>query len=66
MIKKLWFLTDGIKPIDVYESEKDAHKDYLKYEDDSDFQYYEYYELDVNELEDYPNEYDLALEEGYI
>jgi hypothetical protein len=66
MSRRLWFLTDGVKLISVFEKEKDAEKEYLKYEDDPDFAYYEYYAIDIDELDDYPEESDLALDEGFI
>ncbi len=66
MARKLWFVTDGVSLVDVFIRKNDAEREYLKFQDDPDFAYYEYYGLDVDELEDYPQEYDLALEEGYI
>ena len=66
MSKRLWFLTDGVKLIDVFLKENEVESAYRKYEDDPDFAYYEYYGIDIDELEDYPEEYDLALAEGFI
>ena len=66
MARKLWFVTDGVSLIDVFQRRDDAEKEYLKYQDDPDFSYYDYYGVEIDELEDYPQEYDLALEEGFI
>ena len=66
MSKKLWFVTDGVGLIDVFMRKNEAEDEYMRYKDDSDFMYYEYYGLDIDELEDYPAEYDLALEQGLI
>ena len=65
-MKKLWFLTDGVKLKGVFASRKDVEREYQKYEDDPDFAYYDYYEVNVNDLVDYPDEYELAMDEGYI
>lgn len=66
MSKRLWYLTDGVKLVDVFLRETEAESEYHKYEDDPDFAYYEYYALDIDELEDYPEECDLAMEQGFI
>ncbi|MDC7126366.1 MAG: hypothetical protein PQJ46_12415 [Spirochaetales bacterium] len=66
MGKTLWFLTNGVSLVDVFTRKTDAESEYMKFQDDPDFDYYEYYSLDIDELEDYPEEYDLALEQGYL
>ncbi len=66
MKDKLWFVTDGVSPIGCFLS-KAAANNYMKlYSDDDDYQYYEVYDIFVDDLEDYPDEYDLALDEGFI
>ena len=65
-MKRLWFLTDGVKLKGVYNSEKAVEREYKKYEDDPDFSYYDYYEVKLNDLDDYPDEYELAMDEGFI
>ncbi len=65
-MKKLWFLTDGVILKGVYTSEKEADREYKKYEDDPDFTYYDYYEVKLNDLGDYPDEYELAMDKGLI
>ena len=50
----------------VYSSEKAVEREYKKYEDDPDFSYYDYYEVKLNDLDDYPDEYELAMDEGFI
>lgn len=66
MSKKLWYVTDGVNLVDVFLRKNDAEEEYLKYKEDPDFMYYEFYGLDIDELEDYPQEYDLALDQGLI
>ena len=66
MTNKLWFLTDGVNLVDVFLRKSDAEEEQSKYKDDPDFPYYDYYDVDIDELEDYPDEYDFALKEGYI
>lgn len=66
MKEQLWYVTDGVRLIGVYESKKEAMADYREYEDEDDFEYYDIYGIDVDEIEEYPNEYDLALDEGLI
>lgn len=65
-MKKLWFLTDGVKLKGVFASRKEVERAYQRYEDDPDFAYYDYYEVNVNDLVDYPDEYELAMDEGFI
>ncbi len=62
----LWFVTDGVSLISVHESERDAERAYEQYQDDPDFEYYDFYAIDADELEDYPEEYDMALERGLV
>ncbi len=66
MTGKLWFVTDGVSLVEVFLRKNDAEREYQKFQDDPDFAYYDYYGIDVDELEDYPDEYDLALETGLI
>ncbi len=66
MRNELWFVTNGISLIYVHPKENEAEKEYNKYLNDPDFEYFDYYCIDIDDLEDYPDEYDLALEEGYI
>jgi len=65
-MQSLWFLTDGVRILAVYSEEREAQQELEKYEDDPDYQYYQIYELDIDELEDYPDEYDLAMNEGFL
>ena len=66
MARKLWFVTDGVSLVDVFLRESEAESEYMKFQDDPDFTYYEYYGIVIDELEDYPEEYDLALDQGLI
>ena len=62
----LWFLTDGVRVISVFDNRRDAEREMGRFEDDPDFQYYETYSIEVDDLEDYPDEYELALDQGFI
>ncbi len=66
MNNKLWFVTNGVQVVSVFDSRKSAESELNKYQDDPDFNYYDYYGLDIDELEEYPDEYDIALDEGFL
>ena len=66
MSSKLWFVTNGIQLIRVFEKRTMAEQEMKKYQDDPDYSYYDYYGLDIDDLEDYPEEYDIALDEGFL
>ena len=66
MHDRLWFVTDGVSLVSVHTSEREAEREYEQHQSDPDFEYYDFYEIDMDELEDYPEEYDLALEQGLI
>lgn len=66
MHKKLWFVSDGRSVLSVHTSEDNADRDYYQYEEEPDFEYFSVYPLRLNELDDYEEEYELALEEGLI
>ena len=63
---KLWFVTNGVQTIAVFDNRSDAEREVEKYQDDPDYRYYDFYDLNVDDLEDYPEEYDMALDEGFI
>ena len=62
----LWFITNGIAPVSVHKSESDAEEELQIYEDDTDFDFFKIYSLRISDLEDYPDEYDLAEEYGFV
>jgi len=66
MSSKLWFVTDGANLLSVFDDRHDAERELEKYEDDPDFDYFDHYGISVDELEDYPDEYDFAQENGFI
>lgn len=66
MSSKLWFLTDGIATLSVFVDRSDAERELSKYQDDPDYQYYSTFDVFIDDLEDYPDEYDMALNEGLI
>lgn len=63
---KLWFVTDGVSPVGVFTNGKEAERKFQLYQDDPDFGYYDYYAIEISELEDYPEEYDLASAKGLV
>jgi hypothetical protein len=66
MAERLWFVSDGMDIIGVYNSRHDAELDYERFREDADFDYYKYYSIEINDLEDFPEEYDFALEQDAI
>ena len=63
---KLWFVTNGVQLISVFDERDRAEREMSKYQDDPDFHYYDFYGIDIKDLDDYPEEYDIALVEGFI
>ena len=66
MNTKLWFVTDGIRVIGVFNDDQTAKKEKERFQDDSDYEYYDHYEIGTKDLEHYPDEYDLALQKGFL
>ncbi len=66
MSSKLWFVTNGAQLIGVFNNRDSAEREMKKYQDDPDYPYYDFYDLSIDELDDYPEEYDIALDEGYV
>ena len=66
MSSKLWFVTNGAQLVAVFNNRDSAEREMKKYQDDPDFAYYDFYDLTIDELDDYPEEYDIALDEGYV
>ncbi|MBI9104365.1 MAG: hypothetical protein JEY99_18255 [Spirochaetales bacterium] len=66
MSNKLWFVTDGVGLIQVCNDLQIAESVLSKYQDDPDFEYYSYYSINLNKIADYPQEFDMAREEGLL
>ena len=66
MGSKLWFLTDGVKVLSVFDNRRAAEREIERFQDDPDYEYYSVYGIDLDDLEDYPDECDMAMEEGFI
>ena len=62
----LWFVTDGADVLSVFDNRRDAERDLSRYQDDPDFDYYECYSIEADDLVDYPDEYEIALDRGLI
>ena len=63
---KLWFVTDGTTALGCFDTKIDAEEFKDQFGDDDDYNYYELYTILLDELEDYPDEYELAMEEGLV
>lgn len=66
MKDRIWFVTDGVRPLDCFLSKAAALQNMELYSDEEDYDFYEVYDILKSDLEDYPDEYDLALEEDFI
>jgi hypothetical protein len=66
MKNRLWFVTNGVSLVNVHLSEKDAQAEYDSYAAEEDFEFYDVYSLLIDDLDDYPDEMDLAIEYGYL
>lgn len=66
MKNRLWFVTDGIKVLSVFDDRKSAQIDKERYQDDPDYIYFDHYSIDLSELNDYPDEFDLAIQKGFV
>lgn len=68
MGRKLWFIGDGDRPIDVFPSQRSARYELeaLEREEVGTAVDYEIYGIEVDDLEDHPSELELAEEEGLI
>ena len=66
MGSKLWFVADGTSPLGCFDAKIDAEEFREQFCDDEDYIFYELYSLLLDDLEDYPDEYDLAMEEGLV
>ncbi len=66
MENSIWFVTDGVSALACFETREEALEYKEQFSDDDDYFNYELYDINVDDLEDYPDEYDLAIEEGLI
>jgi hypothetical protein len=66
MGSSLWFVTDGITVLGCFETEIAAEEFMEQFCDDADYNFYDYYYIQLNDLEDYPDEYALAEDEGLV
>jgi hypothetical protein len=64
--EKLWFVTNGVSPTAVFNEKARAEEELNRFIDDPDFDYYSCYSLRIVELDDYPEEYDLAFDKGIL
>jgi hypothetical protein len=66
MKNAIWFVTNGVSALACFETKDEAEEYKEQFSEDDDYFYYEIYDISVDDLEDYPDEYDLAIEEGLI
>ncbi|MDC7228446.1 MAG: hypothetical protein PQJ61_16920 [Spirochaetales bacterium] len=66
MASKLWFVTDGVRLIGVFEDKESAKEKVEMYQDDPDYDYFCYYSISYDDLEDYPEEFDFAMKKGFL
>ncbi|HUX22591.1 MAG TPA: hypothetical protein VMW69_15245 [Spirochaetia bacterium] len=68
MGRKLWFIGNGERPINVFPSQRSARYELeaLEREAPDDLLDYEIYGIDVDDLEDHPIEFRLAENEGLV
>lgn len=68
MGRKLWFIGNGERPIDVFPSQRSARYELeaLEREELGREGDYEIYGIEVDDLEDHPSELELAEEEGLV
>jgi hypothetical protein len=68
MGRKLWFIGNGERPINVFPSQRSAHYEMeaLEREAPDDLPNYEIYGIDVDDLEDHPIEFRLAENEDLV
>jgi hypothetical protein len=66
MASKLWFVTDGVDALGCFDVKIDAEEFKDQFCDDEDYNFYELYTILLDDLEDHPDEYELAMEEGLV
>jgi hypothetical protein len=66
MKTRLWFVTDGVEIIAAYLSKERAEREKEKYQDDPDFGYFDIYPVRIDELDEYPDEFDYAQMQGLV
>lgn len=66
MTEKLWFVSNGVYPIAVFFEKGSADEELGRFRDDPDFDYYSCYSVRIDDLDDYPDEFDLALNQGLV
>lgn len=68
MGRRLWFIGDGEKPIDVFPSHRSAlyELEAIEREEGEAPVEYEIYWLEIDDLEDHPTELALAEREGLV
>ncbi len=63
---RIWFVANAEAALACFESKAEA-VDYMdQFSEEDDFDDYEIYDIAVDDLEDYPDEYELAIEEGIL
>lgn len=66
MSKKLWFISEEGDLINVFDKHDTAREELYYLREDDPFSNFKIYGLSDNEIKDHPDEYELAVYEGYI
>lgn len=65
-MNKLWFVNDGTNVLACFETKVEAEEYREQFSEEDDFYYYEVYGILVEDIEDYPDEFELAENEGLV
>jgi len=65
MAKRLWFVKQEDVIVDVFPSKREAFLEYESFLDDPD-EWYELYYIDIEDLEEYPEEMEFAENYGLV
>ena len=68
MGRKLWFIGNGEEPVDAFPSRRAARFELeaLEREDPAEIVDYEIYGIEIDDLEDHPDELEIAEREGLV
>ena len=64
-MSRLWFIKEDDVVISVFPSQRSARGE-LNALEREEYSNYELYHIDIDDLEEYPDELDKAEEEGYV
>jgi hypothetical protein len=62
----LWFISENGELINVFSDRDRAQEERFYLKEENPLEKYKLYEIPVDELEEFPDEYDFALQSGYL